>query len=150
MIARGTLLCCQVFGRHMAKRVSGSTVNIASRGALRPLTRVGACGAAKAAVANLTQWLAVHLAREYSPRLHVNALAPGFFLTEQNRYLLTDPQTGAWTVRAEAILAHTPQGRFGTVEGLVGSLLWPASPAAAFDTGVVVPMDGGFAADSGV
>jgi NAD(P)-dependent dehydrogenase (short-subunit alcohol dehydrogenase family) len=146
----GTLLCCQVLGRAMAERGSGCVVNIASMGALRPLTRVGAYGAAKAAVTNLTQWLAVHFAREYSPRLRVNALAPGFILTEQNRYLLTDPATGAWTVRAEAILSHTPQGRFGAAEDLVGPLLWLASPAAAFVTGIVVPVDGGFAAFSGV
>jgi NAD(P)-dependent dehydrogenase (short-subunit alcohol dehydrogenase family) len=146
----GTLLCCQVFGRQMAERGSGAIVNIASMGALRPLTRVGAYGAAKAAVANLTQWLAVHFAQAYSPRVRVNALAPGFFLTEQNRYLLTDAATGGWSERAQAILAHTPQGRFGAAEDLVGPLLWLVSPAAAFVTGIVVPVDGGFAAYSGV
>jgi NAD(P)-dependent dehydrogenase (short-subunit alcohol dehydrogenase family) len=146
----GTLRCCQVFGRQMAERGSGCIVNIASMSAIRPLTRIPAYSAAKAALVNFTQWLAVHLAQEYGPHLRVNALAPGFFLTEQNRYLLTDSETGAWSARAEAILAHTPQGRFGAAEDLVGPLLWLASPAAAFVTGIVVPVDGGFAAYSGV
>jgi NAD(P)-dependent dehydrogenase (short-subunit alcohol dehydrogenase family) len=146
----GTFLSCQVFGRAMAERGQGCIVNIASMSALRPLTRIVAYSAAKAAVVNFTQWLAVHLAQEYSPRLRVNALAPGFFLTEQNRYLLTDRQSGEWTARGRAILAHTPMGRLGEPDELIGPLVWLVSPAAAFVTGAVIPVDGGFAAYSGV
>ncbi len=146
----GTIACCQVFGREMAARGSGSIVNIASMNAIRPLTRIPAYSAAKAAVVNFTQWLAVHLAQEYDARIRVNALTPGFFLTEQNRYLLTDQATGAWTPRGAAIVAQTPAGRLGRPEELVGALLWLVSPAASFVTGAVIPVDGGFAAYSGV
>ena len=146
----GTLLSCQVFGRGMAERGQGCIVNIASMNALRPLTRIPAYSAGKAAVANFTQWLAVHMAQEYSPRIRVNAIAPGFFLTEQNRFLLTDKESGAWTPRGQAILNHTPMARFGAPEDLVGTLLWLVSPASAFVTGIVVPVDGGFSAFSGV
>lgn len=146
----GTVRCCQVFGRGMAERRAGCIVNIASMSGLRPLTRVGGYSAAKAAVINFTQWLAVHMAQEYSPAIRVNALAPGFFLTEQNRFLLTDEATGARTPRGETILAHTPMGRFGEPADLVGPLQWLASPAAAFVTGIVVPVDGGFSAYGGV
>jgi NAD(P)-dependent dehydrogenase (short-subunit alcohol dehydrogenase family) len=146
----GTVLACQVFGRILAERKQGAILNIASMNAIRPLTRIPAYSAAKAGVANFTQWLAVHLAKEYSPDLRVNALAPGFFLTEQNRYLLTDKDTGRLTPRGETILAHTPMGRFGDPEDLTGAALWLLSPAAAFVTGIVVPVDGGFSAYSGV
>lgn len=146
----GALCCCQVFGRAMAERGQGCIVNIASMSGLRPLTRIPAYSAAKAALANLTQWLAVYMAQEYSPRIRVNALAPGFFLTEQNRYLLLDAQNGEPTPRAQTILAHTPQGRLGTPDDLSGTLLWLVSPAAAFVTGIVVPVDGGFSAFGGV
>ena len=146
----GTLLSCQVFGRGMAERSQGCIVNIASMNALRPLTRIPAYSAAKAAVANFTQWLAVHMAQEYSPHIRVNAIAPGFFLTEQNRFLLTDKASGAWTPRGQAILNHTPMARFGAPEDLIGTLLWLVSPASAFVTGIVVPVDGGFSAFSGV
>jgi len=146
----GTLQSCQVFGRGMAERGHGCIVNVASMNALRPLTRIPAYSAAKAAVANFTQWLAVHMAQEYSPRIRVNALAPGFFLTEQNRFLLIDAQSGAMTPRGQAILAHTPAGRLGRPEDLLSTLLWLVSPASAFITGVVVPIDGGFSAFSGV
>ena len=145
----GTFQCCQVFGRAMAERGEGCIVNITSMNALRPLTRIPAYSAAKAAVANFTQWLAVHMAREYSPRIRVNAIAPGFFLTEQNRYLLVDEE-GAPTPRGQAIIGHTPTGRLGLPEELVGTLLWLVSPASAFVTGVVVPVDGGFSSFSGV
>ncbi len=146
----GTLAACQVWGREMAARGQGNIINIASMAALRPLTRVGVYGATKAAVVNFTQWLAVHLAQEYSPAIRVNAIAPGFFLTEQNRFLLTDAATGELTARGQAIIAHTPQRRFGTPDDLVGTLLWLASPASAFVTGIVIPVDGGFAAFGGV
>jgi NAD(P)-dependent dehydrogenase (short-subunit alcohol dehydrogenase family) len=146
----GVVQACQVFGRAMAEQGAGAIVNVASMAALRPLTRVVAYSAAKAAVVNFTQWLAVHLAQEYSPRLRVNAIAPGFFLTEQNRFLLTDQTTGEWTTRGQTILAHTPMGRLGQPDDLLGTLLWLLSPASAFVTGIVVPVDGGFAAYGGV
>jgi NAD(P)-dependent dehydrogenase (short-subunit alcohol dehydrogenase family) len=146
----GTILPCQVFGRDMAGRGEGVILNISSMNALRPLTRIPAYSAAKAAVTNFTQWLAVHMAQNYSPRIRVNAIAPGFFQTEQNRYLLTEKETGAPTPRAQSILAHTPIGRFGVPEDLLGATLWLVSPAAAFVTGVVLPIDGGFSAFSGV
>lgn len=146
----GTILPCQVFGRAMAERGEGVIVNISSMNAFRPLTRIPAYSAAKAAVSNFTQWLAVHMAQEYSPNIRVNALAPGFVLTEQNRYLLTDEASGEPTPRGRTIIEHTPMGRFGDAEDLLGTLLWLLSPASSFVTGVVVPVDGGFSAFSGV
>jgi NAD(P)-dependent dehydrogenase (short-subunit alcohol dehydrogenase family) len=144
----GTVLPCQMFGRGMAERGQGVVLNISSMNALRPLTQIPAYSAAKAAVTNFTQWLAVHMAQNYSPQIRVNAIAPGFFQTEQNRFLLTEK--GAPTARAQSILAHTPMGRFGVPEDLLGATLWLLSPAAAFVTGVVIPIDGGFSAFSGV
>lgn len=146
----GTILPCQVFGRGMAERGDGVILNISSMNATRPLTRIPAYSAAKAAVTNFTQWLAVHMAQNYSPRIRVNAIAPGFFLTEQNRFLLTDKETGQMTARGQSILTHTPMGRFGTPEDLLGATLWLVSPASAFVTGTVIPVDGGFSAFSGV
>jgi NAD(P)-dependent dehydrogenase (short-subunit alcohol dehydrogenase family) len=146
----GTLLPSQVFGRTMADQGEGAILNISSMNAFRPLTRIPAYSAAKAAVSNFTQWLAVHLAQEYSPKIRVNAIAPGFFLTEQNRFLLTDADSGELSPRGRTILAHTPMNRFGTPEDLTGAVLWLLSPGAAFVTGVVVPVDGGFSAFSGV
>jgi len=146
----GTLLPSQVFGRHMAERRQGTLLNISSMNAFRPLTRIPAYSAAKAAVSNFTQWLAVHMAQEYAPDIRVNAIAPGFFLTEQNRFLLTDQATGELTERGRSIIAHTPARRFGDPEDLVGACLWLLSDAARFVTGVVVPVDGGFSAFGGV
>ncbi len=146
----GTILPSQGFGRAMAKEKQGTILNISSMNAFRPLTRIPAYSAAKAAVSNFTQWLAVHLAQEYSPAIRVNAIAPGFFLTEQNRFLLTDQKTGALTARGNRIIEHTPMARFGTPDDLVGATLWLLSPAAGFVTGVVIPIDGGFSAYSGV
>ena len=124
-------------------------MNIASVNLFRPLTRIPAYSAAKAGVGNFTQWLAVHLAREYSPRIRVNAIAPGFFLTEQNRHLITDTDSRP-SARAETILAHTSLGRLGTPSDLTGTLIWLLSPASGFVTGTVIPVDGGFSAYSGV
>jgi NAD(P)-dependent dehydrogenase (short-subunit alcohol dehydrogenase family) len=146
----GTLLPCQAFGRSMADRGLGVILNISSMNAFRPLTRIPAYSAAKAGVSNFTLWLAVHMAQEYSPGIRVNAIAPGFFLTNQNRFLLQDRETGDWTPRGKSILAHTPMGRFGEPEDLLGAVLWLLSPASAFVTGTVVPIDGGFSAYSGV
>jgi NAD(P)-dependent dehydrogenase (short-subunit alcohol dehydrogenase family) len=146
----GTILPCQVFGRGMAERGEGVILNISSMNAFRPLTRIPAYSAAKAAINNFTQWLAVHMAQNYSPRIRVNAIAPGFFLTEQNRFLLTDKDTGELTARGKSILAHTPINRFGTPEDLLGATMWLISPASAFVTGAVIPIDGGFSAFSGV
>jgi len=146
----GTILPSQVFGKYMAEQGEGVILNISSMNALRPLTRIPAYSAAKAAVSNFTQWLAVHIAQEYSPHIRVNAIAPGFFLTTQNRFLLTDEASGELTPRGQAIIDHTPMGRFGDPEDLLGAVLWLISPASAFVTGVVVPIDGGFIAFSGV
>ena len=147
----GAILPTQVFGRSMAENgTGGSIINTASMNALRPLTRIPAYSCAKAAVANFTQWLSVHLAQEYSPDLRVNAIAPGFFLTDQNRYLLLDRESGELTDRGSTIIAHTPMGRIGLPEDLVGAAVWLASPASRFVTGIVLPIDGGFSAFSGV
>jgi NAD(P)-dependent dehydrogenase (short-subunit alcohol dehydrogenase family) len=146
----GTIVPSQALGKVMAQRREGIILNISSMNAFRPLTRIPAYSAAKAAVSNFTQWLAVHMAQEYSPNIRVNAIAPGFFLTEQNRFLLTEKDSGKMTPRGEQILAHTPMGRFGAPEDLVGGALWLLSPMSRFVTGIVLPIDGGFSAYSGV
>jgi NAD(P)-dependent dehydrogenase (short-subunit alcohol dehydrogenase family) len=146
----GTMLPCQVFGKLMADKGRGTILNISSMNSFRPLTRIPAYSAAKAGVSNFTQWLAVHMAQQYSPKIRVNAIAPGFFLTAQNRFLLYDEQTRELTPRGQTIIGHTPMGRFGEPEDLFGSVLWLLSDASAFVTGVIVPIDGGFSAYSGV
>jgi len=143
----GTLLPSQVFTRSMAQRKNGVVINISSMNAFKPLTKIPAYSAAKAAVSNFTQWLAVHLSKV---NIRVNAIAPGFFLTDQNGALLTKPD-GSLTPRGETILAHTPMQRFGKADELIGALLWLASDdASGFVTGTVIPVDGGFSAFSGV
>lgn len=146
----GTLLPSQVFGKVMAAQKNGVILNISSMNAFRPLTRIPAYSAAKAGVSNFTQWLAVHLAQEVSPAIRVNAIAPGFFVTEQNRFLLIEKETEQLTPRGQTIINHTPMRRFGVPEDLLGTVLWLVSPASAFVTGVVIPVDGGFSAFSGV
>lgn len=146
----GALLPSQVFGQIMVDQGEGVILNISSMNAFQPLTRIPAYSAAKAAVSNFTQWLAVHLAQEYSPDIRVNALAPGFFLTEQNRFLLMDADTDELTPRGKTIIDNTPMNKFGSPEDLLGAMFWLLSPASQFVTGVVVPVDGGFSAFSGV
>ncbi len=145
----GTVLPCQVFGKLMREQRSGCVVNLSSMTAFKPMTRVVGYAAAKAAINNFTYWLSVYMAREVDPAVRVNAIAPGFFLTEQNRFLLTTPE-GGMTPRGQTILDHTPQGRFGEPGDLLSTLVWLCSPGARFVTGVVVPVDGGFQAFSGV
>jgi len=146
----GTFLTTQIVAEDMADRGQGIILNISSMNAFRPLTKIPAYSAAKAAVSNFTQWLAVHICQNFSKDIRVNAIAPGFFLTEQNRFLLTDEKTGELTDRGKVILDHTPMGRFGQPEELIGTVFWLLSDAAKFVTGVVVPVDGGFSAFSGV
>ncbi len=146
----GTILPTQVFVPDMIDKRQGVVINIASMAGIRSLTRVVAYSAAKAAVANFTQWLAVHLAQQYSPAIRVNAIAPGFFLTAQNEYLLIDQQSQQPTARGQTILAHTPANRYGTPEDLFGALLWLVSDDAAFVSGTIIPVDGAFSAFCGV
>jgi NAD(P)-dependent dehydrogenase (short-subunit alcohol dehydrogenase family) len=146
----GSILPSQIFGRMMVDQGQGIILNISSMSAYRPLTRTVGYSAAKAAVTNFTQWLAVHMAQEYSPQIRVNAIAPGFFHTSQNHYLLYDVKTGALTQRGKTIIDHTPMKRFGEPQDLLGAVLWLLSPAAEFVTGAVIAIDGGFSAFSGV
>ena len=160
--AIGTFLPCQVLGRYLAQQGEGIILNTSSMCAFTPLTRVVAYSAAKAAVSNFTQWLAVYMSQNFGPDIRVNAIAPGFFHTMQNHTLLYDTQNdyaddvadGACKAplspRGRQILDHTPMGRYGVPDDLVGTIVWLLSPASKFVHGVVVPIDGGFAAFSGV
>jgi len=145
----GTVLPSQVFGEVMVTKRKGNIINISSMTAFRPLTRVVGYSAAKAAISNLTQWLAVEMAKKFGEGIRVNAIAPGFFLTEQNRTLLTTPD-GGLTLRGESIIRSTPFGRFGEADELNGTLIWLCSDASKFVSGIVVPVDGGFSAFTGV
>ena len=145
----GTILPSQVFGALLARQNSGVIINISSMASMQPLTRVVAYAAAKAAINNFTQWLAVYMATQHGAAIRVNAIAPGFFLGDQNRFLLTN-EDGSLTARGQQIISHTPMGRFGEPDDLGGTLLWLASDASRFVTGIVVPVDGGFSAFSGV
>ncbi len=146
----GSLLPSQVFGKYMAKQKQGNILNISSMSAFCALTKVGTYSAAKAAVSNFTEWLAVHMCQNYSTNIRVNAIAPGFFLTEQNRFLLTQEGSGELTSRGKTIIDHTPMGRFGAPEELCGTVRWLLSDASKFVTGTVIPIDGGFNAFGGV
>lgn len=145
----GTLLPSQVFGKTMAERKVGSIINISSMTAQRPLTRVIGYNAAKSAIDNYTKWLAVEFAHKYGPGVRVNAIAPGFFLGDQNRALLINSDK-SYTPRGQSIVDHTPMGRFGEPEELIGVTIWLCSEGARFVTGIVVPIDGGFMAFGGV
>ncbi len=146
----GTFLPCQIFGKQMAAQGSGVIINISSMAAMKPLTKIPAYASAKAAVDNFTQWLSVHMCQNYSKEIRVNAIAPGFFLTKQNRFLLTDPETGDYTARGKSIIDHTPMARFGEAQELVGTLVWLLSDASKFVTGIVVPVDGGYSSFGGI
>lgn len=145
----GTLLPCKVFGREMVKQELGSIINIASIAGFRPLTRAASYAAGKAAVINFTKWLAVHICQNYSRSIRVNAIAPGFFATQQNKYLLFNDD-GELTPRGETILSQVPQNRFGTPSELAGAVIWLLSSASSFCTGTVITVDAGFDAYAGV
>lgn len=146
----GTIIPSQIVGKHFAEQGEGVILNVSSMNAFTPLTRIPAYSAAKAGVSNFTQWLAVHMAQEYSSKIRVNAIAPGFFLTKQNEFLLIDKETNDLTDRGQTIMDHIPMGDFGKPEQLVGAVQWLLSDAAEYVTGIVVPVDGGFSAFSGV
>jgi NAD(P)-dependent dehydrogenase (short-subunit alcohol dehydrogenase family) len=144
---KGTLLPTMVFAKEMVERGSGGILNISSMNAFRPLTKIPAYSAAKSSINNITEWLAVHFAKA---GIRVNAIAPGFFLTSQNRFLMVDETTGKPTQRGQKVLNNTPMGRYGDVEELIGTTIFLLSDMSKFVTGIIVPIDGGFSAYSGV
>jgi NAD(P)-dependent dehydrogenase (short-subunit alcohol dehydrogenase family) len=144
------VLTSQIFGEVMTQQKTGVILNVSSMASYQPMTRVVAYAGAKAAINNFTNWLAVYMAQEHGPQIRVNAIAPGFFLGEQNRYLLIDKDTNALTTRGQQIIDHTPMQRFGDPDDLVGTVIWLVSDASRFVTGIVVPVDGGFMAYKGV
>jgi NAD(P)-dependent dehydrogenase (short-subunit alcohol dehydrogenase family) len=145
----GTVLPTKIFAKSMVEKKKGSIVNIASMSSYRPITRVVGYSAAKSAVMNFTEWLAIEFAKKFGEELRVNGIAPGFFLTEQNRNLLTNPD-GSFTQRGELAIKHTPFGRFGQPDELIGTLIFLCSDAAKFVSGVTIPVDGGFNVYCGV
>jgi NAD(P)-dependent dehydrogenase (short-subunit alcohol dehydrogenase family) len=146
----GTFMPSQIFGKVMVRQNEGVIINISSMSAYQPITRVPAYSSSKAAISNFTQWLAVYFAQEYSPNIRVNAIAPGFFVTNQNRRMLINEATGDLTERGQKIVTHTPMDRFGEPDELIGTLLYLVSDGARFVTGTVIPVDGGFMAYKGV
>ena len=144
---QGTVLATMVFSRDMVEARKGVVLNISSMNSVRPLTKIPAYSAAKGAINNFTQWFAVHVA---PMGVRCNAIAPGFFLTDQNRFLLTDEATGALKPRGKKIIANTPVHRFGEPEEIVGTMLYLLSDTSAFVTGVIIPVDGGYSAFGGV
>jgi NAD(P)-dependent dehydrogenase (short-subunit alcohol dehydrogenase family) len=146
----GTMMPCQILAKQFVETGEGVILNYSSMNAYRPLTNIAAYSASKAAISNFTAWLAVYLAQNYSGRIRVNAIAPGFFLGEQNRFLMIDKETGGRTARGQRVIDHTPMGRLGNPEDPLGCVLWLLSPAASFVTGITVPVDGGFSAYAGV
>jgi len=143
----GSVFPSKVFGEIMAKQKSGNIINISSMGAIQPLSKSPAYSAGKAAITNFTQWLAVHLSKV---NVRVNAIAPGFILTEQNRFLLFDEMTGELTPRGKRIIEHTPQGKLGDPDDLISTIFWLLSENSSFVTGITVPVDGGFSAYNGI
>ncbi len=143
----GSVIPTKVFAESMAKQNSGNIINISSMGAIQPLSKSPAYSAGKAAISNFTQWLAVHLSKV---NVRVNAIAPGFILTEQNRFLLFDEKSGELTPRGKRIIDHTPQGKLGTPENLISTILWLLADESSFITGITVPVDGGFSAYNGI
>ncbi len=146
----GAVLTTMVFGELLAKQGHGNVINIASMSSYHPLTNTAAYCGAKAAVANFTEWMATHFNQNYSNNIRVNAIAPGFLLTNQNRFLLTKEEDGSPTPRGERVLAKTPMGRYGEPEEMVGPVIFLCSEAASFVNGAVLPVDGGFSSYWGV